>query len=69
MALTGAERAKHYRDRRKQNKTKYIDFKKKDCERKARKQASLNPDENEKHLEKHRISQQRYRDKLEKRKG
>jgi hypothetical protein len=68
MALTGAERAKNYRDRRKEKKTKYIDFKKKDCERKARKQASLNPDEKEKHFEKHRISQQRYRDKLKKEK-
>ncbi len=64
MPLTGAERAKNYRARVKQNQTKYIELKEKDRERKARKQASLNSNEKEKYQEKHRISQQRYRDKL-----
>jgi hypothetical protein len=50
-----------YRDRIKQNKTEYIDFKRKDCKRKAQKQALMNAREKEKYRDKHRISQQEYR--------
>ena len=64
MRLTAAERAKNYRDRLKHNKIKYIDFKRKDCERKARKQALINTKEKEKFINSHRIAQQRYRQKL-----
>jgi len=64
MAMTAEERAKKYRDRLKQNTTKYIDFKRKDRERKAQKQALMNVKEKENYRNKHRISQQKYCQKL-----
>ncbi|CAF4304875.1 unnamed protein product [Rotaria socialis] len=64
MALTAAERAKNYRDRLKQKTKKYIDFKRKDCERKARKRTSMNINEKEVFLNNHRITQRRHRQKL-----
>jgi len=64
MALTAAQRAKNYRDRIKKKKTKYIDFKRKDCERKARKRTVMNSTEKEEYRNKHRMAQQRYVQKL-----
>ena len=41
MALTVAEREKNYRNRLKEKKSKYTEFKRKDRERKVRKRASM----------------------------
>ena len=64
MALSAAERAKNYRDRLKQKKTKHLEFKRKDCERKARKRASMNMKEKEIFVNNHRVAQRRHREKL-----
>lgn len=64
MPLTAAERAKNYRNRLKQKRDKYNDFKQKDRERKAQKRASMTLKQIECSLINHRLAQQRYREKL-----
>ena len=64
MPLTAAERAKNYRDRVKKKTAKYLEIKRKDCERKAKKRASLNMKEKEIFLESHRKAQRVYRRKV-----
>lgn len=65
MPLTAAERAKKYRDRLKQKTAKYLESKREDCARKARKRASMNTKEEEEFLENHRKAQLAYRRKVE----
>ena len=64
MASTAAERAKKYRDRIKQNQTKYSEFKRKDRLWKARKRMLMDKQERENQRDKHRMTQQRHRFKL-----
>jgi hypothetical protein len=63
MALTAAERTKRYRDKLKKKRTKYNEFKQKDCRRKAEKRSAMSVKEQEKFLDNHRKAQQRYRNK------
>ena len=63
MALTIAERAKRYRDKLKQKRNKYDEFKQKDCRRKTSKRSKMTTKEREKFLDNHRKAQERYRNK------